>query len=184
RFYRDKGTLPPPPIGADAAVESRLEQLTQRERVVLQKAAVLGGVFWLGGLIVLDRDGREAPGVWNEGEEPGLAELADCIASLAERDYVLRLSDSTFPGDQEYVFRHRTERERIASWTSAADARRWHRLLADWLDSQPETRSHEEYLDLLADQGYRAGSPESAGAADLEARGEGRAHGTPEAQLA
>jgi predicted ATPase len=184
RNFRERGTLPPPSIGPEAAVEARVEQLTKTERLLLQKAAVMGGVFWLGGLIVLDRDGREPPEVWNANEEPGLAELSDCLAHLTERDYILRLSDSTFPHDVEYVFRHRSEREKIAALTGAADARRWHHLLADWLDSQPETRSHEEYLELLADQREKAGSPESAAGAFLEAAGQARAHGSPKRELA
>src|SRR6185295_6188967 len=142
--YRDKGTLPPPPDTPDAAVETRLEDLAADERRLLQKAAVMGGVFWLGGLIVLDRADRPPPNVWNSGEDPGLPELTDCLARLTERDYVMRLPDSTFPSDEEYVFRRRTERDRLAALTSPVEARRWHRLLADWLDSQPETRSHEE----------------------------------------
>jgi hypothetical protein len=184
RFYRDRGTLPPPPTGTDAALETRLEELAADERLILQKAAVMGGVFWFGGLIVLDRDGREAPEVWSPKEEPGLAALSDCLARLSERDYVLRLPDSTFPHDEEYVFRHRAERERIAALTNPGDARRWHRLLADWLDSQPETRSHEEYLELLADQREKAGAQESAASAFLEAAGQARAHGSPKRELA
>src|SRR5262249_17224333 len=92
--------------------------------------------------------------------------------------------DSTFPGDHEYVFRHRTERDRLAALTSASDARRWHRLLADWLDSRPETRSHEEYLELLAEQREKAGAYDSAASAYLEAAGESRAHASPKRELA
>jgi hypothetical protein len=122
--------------------------------------------------------------VWSPKEEPGLAELSDILARLSERDYILRLPDSTFPNDVEYVFRHRAERERIAALTSPSDARRWHRLLADWLDSQPETRSHEEYLELLADQREKAGASESAAGAYLEAAGQARAHASPKRELA
>jgi len=184
RLYRDKGTLPPPPDSADAAVETRLEHLAADERRLLQKAAVMGGVFWLGGLIVLDRADRQPPELWNTGEDPGLPELTDCLARLAERDYVMRLPDSTFPADEEYVFRRRTERDRLTALTPPADARRWHRLLADWLDSQPETRSHEEYLELLAEQREQSGALDSAASVYLEAAGQARAHRAPKRELA
>ncbi len=160
-----------------------MEELTPSERLLLQKAAVMGGVFWLGGLIVLDRDGREPPSEWSAAHEPGLAELTDHLANLSQRDYIMRLPDSTFAGDEEYVFRHRVERDRIAALTNASVARKWHRLLADWLDSQPETRSHEEYLQLLAEQREKAGAAESAAGAYLEAAGQARAHASPKREL-
>jgi len=87
----------------------------------------------------------------------------------------MRLPDSTFPGDEEYVFRHRLERERISALTSPADARKWHRLLADWLDSKPEIRTHEQYLEMLAEQREKSGISDWAARAYLEAAD--RAHG-------
>jgi hypothetical protein len=161
-----------------------MEELTAGERTLLQKAATMGGVFWLGGLIVLDRDHREPPELWSSDDEQGVRDLADSLTRLVERDYILKLPDSTFPGDEEYVFRQRAERDRIAALTSGTDARKWHRLLADWLDSQPETRSHEEYLQLLGEQREKAGAAESAAGAYLEAAGQARAHASPKRELA
>jgi hypothetical protein len=183
RYYRDQGTLPPPPEGLEAATNARLEQLTASERLLLQKAATMGGVFWLGGLIVLDRENRDPPELWSADDEQGVRDLSDALTRLADRDYVMRLPDSTFPGDEEYVFRQRAERDRIAALTSVAEASKWHRLLADWLDSQPETRSHEEYLELLGEQREKSGAKDSAASAYLEAAGQARAHASPKREL-
>jgi hypothetical protein len=95
----------------------------------------------------------------------------------------MRLPDSTFPGDEEYVFRHRLERDRISALTSPADARKWHRLLADWLDSKPEIRTHEQYLEMLAEQREKSGISDWAARAYLEAAGRARAHNVVKREL-
>jgi hypothetical protein len=142
----------------------------------MQRAALIGGVFWFGGLVVLDRADREPPVLWNEEDDESRLDITDRLQRLMERDYVMRLPDSTFPGDEEYVFRHRQERERISALTSPADARKWHRLLADWLDSKPEIRTHEQYLEMLAEQREKSGIADWAARAYLEAAGRARAH--------
>ena len=142
----------------------------------------MGGVFWFGGLVVLDRADREPPVLWNEEDDESRLDITDRLQRLMERDYVMRLPDSTFPGDEEYVFRHRLERERISALTSPADARKWHRLLADWLDSKPEIRTHEQYLEMLAEQREKSGISDWAARAYLEAAGRARAHNVGQAR--
>jgi predicted ATPase len=184
RFYHDKGTLPPPPSGGERSIDSRIDELSPAERLLLQQAALTRGVFWLGGLVVLDRAERETPGLWDASADESERELAKRLEQLAERNYILRLPDSTFPGDEEYVFKHRLERDRMSELTSAQDARRWHRLLADWLDCQPETSSHEEYLETLAEQREKSGSRDGAASSYLEAAARARAHASHKRELA
>jgi tetratricopeptide (TPR) repeat protein len=169
RYYRDRGTLPPPPSGPESALQARIDELGPADRLLLQRAALMGGVFWFGGLVVLDRADRVAPALWNEEDDESRLDITDRLQRLTERDYVMRLPDSTFPGDEEYVFRHRQERERISALTSPTDARKWHRLLADWLDSKPEIRTHEQYLEMLAEQREKSGISDWAARAYLEA---------------
>jgi predicted ATPase len=176
RYYRDRGTLPPPPSAPESALQARIDELAPADRLLLQRAALMGGVFWFGGLVVLDRADREPPVLWNEEDDESRLDITDRLQHLVERDYVMRLPDSTFPGDEEYVFRHRLERERISALTSPLDARKWHRLLADWLDSKPEIRTHEQYLEMLAEQREKSGISDWAARAYLEAAGRARAH--------
>jgi hypothetical protein len=176
RYYRDRGSLPPPPSAPESALQARIDELAPADRLLLQRAALMGGVFWFGGLVVLDRADREPPVLWNEEDDESRLDITDRLQRLMERDYVMRLPDSTFPGDEEYVFRHRLERERISALTSPADARKWHRLLADWLDSKPEIRTHEQYLEMLAEQREKSGIADWAARAYLEAAGRARSH--------
>ena len=183
RYYRDQGTLPPPPSAPETALQTRIDELAPADRLLLQRAALMGGVFWFGGLVVLDRADREPPVLWNEEDDESRLDITDRLQRLMERDYVMRLPDSTFPGDEEYVFRHRLERERISALTSPADARKWHRLLADWLDCKPEIRTHEQYLEMLAEQREKSGIADWAARAYLEAAGRSRAHNVVKREL-
>jgi len=183
RFYRDRGTLPPPPSAPESALQARIDELAPADRLLLQRAALMGGVFWFGGLVVVDRADREPPVLWNEEDDESRLDITDRLQRLMERDYVMRLPDSTFPGDEEYVFRHRLERDRISALTSPADARKWHRLLADWLDSKPEIRTHEQYLEMLAEQREKSGISDWAARAYLEAAGRARGHNVTKREL-
>jgi hypothetical protein len=183
RYYRDRGTLPPPPSGPEHVLQARIDELAPADRLLLQRAALMGGVFWFGGLVVLDRADRRPPVLWNEEDDESRLDITDRLQRLTERDYVMRLPDSTFPGDEEYVFRHRQERERISALTSPVDAKKWHRLLADWLESKPEIRTHEQYLEMLAEQREKSGIADWAARAYLEAAGRARAHNVVKREL-
>lgn len=185
RFYREKGTLPPPSAADEISLESRASGLSSDERLLLQKATIMGGVFWLGALVVLDRAGQRPPVGWTEnGDDPARAAIGRQLGRLAERDYIMRLPDSTFADDEEYLFKHRLERNQMAALINPSEARQWHRLIADWLDGQPETRTHEEYLELLAEQREKSGALDLAGVAYLEAAECARTHRAARRELA
>ncbi|HKQ71625.1 MAG TPA: AAA family ATPase [Polyangiaceae bacterium] len=183
RFYLDKGTLPPPEGCAEPTADARVDALAPADRTLLQQAAVTGGVFWLGGLVVLDRADRPFPD--NDDEQDSRRrDIEGRLRGLAERGFVMRLPDSTFPGDEEYVFKHRLERRRLVELTNPAEAQRWQGHLADWLDGHYEIRSHEEFLELLGEQREKSGASELAALAYLEAAYLARGHASTKRELA
>jgi tetratricopeptide (TPR) repeat protein len=109
-------------------------------------------------------------------ESPELKHIRALLADLETRDYVLRLPDSTFPGSDEYAFKHNKERETIRSRIAPTVLRRLHGLLADWLDHHAHTRTSEEFVAMLADHRERAGDALAAGLAYVEAGDLARAH--------
>ncbi len=157
------------PLTVDDAVEARITALGAAERRVLEQASAMGSVFWLGGLIVIGREGAEAPELWAGEGGDDVARLRRALDELVERDYVLQLPDATFAGDTEYVFKHNKEREKIARMPAPAEARRWHGALADWLEHHPQVRSHEEHVGMLARHCELAGRAGRAAYAYLEA---------------
>ena len=157
------------PMSVQDAVQARIAALAPEERELLERAAAMGGVFWLGGLVAIRRQGEAPPEVWEGGEAEDVVLLRQLLGDLVERDYVLRLPDSTFAGDEEYVFKHNLEREALVRLTPAESARRYHRALAEWLSFRKSSDSSEEYLEMLARHREKAGAAALAAAAYVQA---------------
>lgn len=137
------------PLTVADAVEARIVGLIPSERRVLEQAATMGGVFWLGGLVALARIDAVAPERWPTTTPDDTLRLREILRDLVERDYVLKLPDSTFSGDEEYVFKHNKERERAAKIISKEDARRFHHVIADWLEQKSQIDQQEEIHAML-----------------------------------
>jgi tetratricopeptide (TPR) repeat protein/type II secretory pathway predicted ATPase ExeA len=148
------------PITVEDAITARIAALAPSEREMLERAAAVGGVFWLNALLVMHRTAAGAPNVdpamWSGGETPDVARIREILKDLRERDYVLRLPDSTFHGDEEYVFKHNKERETLKRLTPPGAARKYHAAIAEWLSSK-DTALHEEYVAMLARHREKAG---------------------------
>lgn len=157
------------PITVEDAVNARLAALEPDEKQFLEQAATMGSVFWSGAFIVLGRMGSQAPVLWDDGRADERERLSRMLESLIDRDYILKVPDSTFPGSEEYVFKHNKEREAIQRRTPSAMVRRYHLLIADWMDSQEDVHGSEEYLAILAHHRERARDDGLAGLAYLEA---------------
>lgn len=163
------------PLTVEDAVAARLSVLSAVERRLLEHAAAMGSVFWLGGLVALARMDRSAPDLWNAKAESDVGEIERTLSELVQRDYVLRLPDSAFPGEIEYVFKHNLERERIAQMISPAASRRRHQTIADWLAQKDNVRSQEEYSAMLARHLELAGSLTRAAFTYIDSGGLARA---------
>ncbi|HLV20660.1 MAG TPA: AAA family ATPase, partial [Polyangiaceae bacterium] len=85
------------PLTADDAVTARIAALSANERKLLEHAAVMGSVFWLGGLVALGRVDRDPPELWTEEASSDVEALRRTLEDLMRRDYVLELPDSSFP---------------------------------------------------------------------------------------
>jgi tetratricopeptide (TPR) repeat protein len=157
------------PMSVEDAVALRISALTGVERRVLEHAAAMGSVFWLGGLVALGRMDREVPEFWSEREPADIRRLEDVLERLVERDYLLSLEATVFSDEQEFVFKHNFEREKIAALTSATLARRYQQTIADWFAQKSTARSREEYTARLASHLSKAGSQTRAGFTYLDA---------------
>lgn len=162
------------PMSVEDAVEARIAALSVSERRVLEHAAAIGSVFWLGGLVALERSEGRVPELWeNDDDRENIQAMLD---ALVERDYVLELPDSAFAGEREYVFKHNLERERVSRLTSATADRRYHQVIAEFLAGKEGVRSQEESSAMLADHLARAGAAERAGLVFIEAGDQARSN--------
>jgi tetratricopeptide (TPR) repeat protein len=157
------------PLTVEDAIQARIAALAPEERDLLERAATMGSVFWLGGLLSIARLEIAAPDVWTRESATDIEEMRSILRELKERDYILTLPDSTFPDDEEYAFKHNLERETLVKLLPKPQARRFHKAIADWLSFKPHVRSHEEYMGQLARHHEQAGLVVQAAATYLEA---------------
>ena len=163
------------PLTVQDAVQARIAALVPEERQLLERAAAMGGVFWLGGLVAIHRQSESPPEVWEAGEAADdVVVIRQLLTDLVERDYVLRLPDSTFAGDEEYVFKHNLEREALVRLTPPASARRQHQAIAEWLTFRENAR-RERGVPRDARAAPREGGRRGARGVVVRAGGRGRA---------
>jgi len=169
RVHVDKLSSVRLPLTVEDAVQARIAALAPAERDLLERAATMGAVFWLGGLLAIHRLDHPTPDIWAAGDSSDVLRIRQVLRDLTERDYILKLPDSTFAHDEEYVFKHNLEREALVKLTPPLTARRYHAQIADWLSFKEPVHAHEESVGMLARHREGAGAPSQAAAAFLEA---------------
>lgn len=136
-------------------LQARLDRLSEMERVTLQRAAVVGRVFWDSAVIQM-----------NETAVPSLTPLQtqSALQALEKRELIFRRQISGFAGTQAYVFKHAILHQ-VAYESVLLRARpAYHKQVGDWLASQSGERI-AEYAGLIAEHYEMAG--ERTAAAEL-----------------
>lgn len=123
------------PASQPEVVKARLAVLTDEERALLQKAAVVGDTFWLGSVIALQRmDGDHWPEddkLWNSSARD--ERVRSVLTGLRRKDIIRRSAHCRFVRDVEYVFKHRLERRALYP-PDGPRRTGMHRLVAQWLE--------------------------------------------------
>jgi class 3 adenylate cyclase/tetratricopeptide (TPR) repeat protein/Arc/MetJ family transcription regulator len=119
------------PDSVQALIAARIDLLPNREKRLLQHAAVIGRVFWRGALNHL------AP------------ELVDdrVFDALCDRDLISIIERSAIPGDRAYQFSHVLIREVAYAGMTKAERAVKHREFADWLEQR---ESGEDLVEIRA----------------------------------
>ena len=119
------------PESLQGLIAARLDLLPPEEKVLLQDAAVLGKVFWLGGLV----GGRSRH------------EVEQRLHALERKGFVERARRSSVAEEAEYVFRHLLVRDVSYGQIPRAARAEKHRLAADWIESLGR---HEDHAEMVA----------------------------------
>jgi class 3 adenylate cyclase/ATP/maltotriose-dependent transcriptional regulator MalT len=106
------------PDTVQALIASRIDRLPRRVKAVLQRAAIIGRVFWEGALVSLSPEGED---------------VAEVLEELELRDFVTREERSTISGERAYRFKHVLIRDVAYSALSMGARAELHRKFADWL---------------------------------------------------
>ena len=126
-----EGELPLPET-VQGMIAARLDALFLPEKELIQNAAVIGKVFWPGGLAAL-----------------GAAELEETLHGLERKEFVRRERRSAVAGEAQYAFLHALVRDVAYGQIPRAGRVEKHRLAAEWIESLAGDRT-EDRAEMLA----------------------------------
>ena len=118
------------PETVQAIIAARIDALPQAEKALLQDAAVVGGVFWLGAV------GAVA------GLDTGEAE--ELLHALERKEFVRRERRSSVADDGEYAFQHLLVRDVAYGEIPRAARADKHARAAAWIESLGRAEDHAE----------------------------------------
>jgi class 3 adenylate cyclase/tetratricopeptide (TPR) repeat protein len=119
------------PDTVQALIAARIDRLPPQEKAMLQRAAVIGRIFWASAL---------------ERLSPDLESIEEPLDDLILRDFVVSEERSSIRGEQAYKFKHVLIREvAYASLTKSSRAD-YHAAFAEWL----KERAGDELLEIRA----------------------------------
>ena len=144
------GVQVPPTL--TGVLQARLDSLPLEEKMLSQRAAVVGRLFWDAAVVELK---AKAGGRLNEEK------IASLLETVRDRELIFRRERSAFAGTEEYIFKHALLRD-VAYETVLLKLRRvYHKQVALWLEVASGKRIRE-YLGLLAGHYELAGEMEKA----------------------
>lgn len=147
-------SIPPTLAGV---LQARLDRLGWFERASLQRASIVGRVFWESALKALSPEASA-----------GQARLEESLAALRAKELIYHSPDSTFDGTEEYAFKHALLRDVTYETVLKRHRQQYHALVAEWL-SQASGERRGEYLSVIAEHYEKAGDNDRAVAVLLEA---------------
>ena len=134
-------TLKVPPT-LTALLQARLDGLPPAEREALQRASVVGRLFWDDAVAELLESEREA--------------VRPVLEAVRGRELIFRREHSAFAGAGEYIFKHALLRDVAYETVLLKRRAAYHSRAARWLESHAGER-REEYLTVIAEHYIQAG---------------------------
>ena len=120
------------PENVQGIIAARLDALPADEKRLLQDAAVLGKVFWSGGVAALANSNTES--------------AAAGLHALERKGFVRRERRSAVAGESEYAFRHVLVREVAYGQVPRPARAEKHTAAAGWMESLGREDDHAELL--------------------------------------
>ena len=125
----------PFPDSVQALIAARLDTLTADRKAMLADAAVIGKVFWAGGVAAMSN----LP----------VAEVIEVMHELARKELVRPSRRSTMEGEAEYAFWHVLARDVAYAQIPRPSRASRHIAAAAWIESKASDRL-EDHADVLA----------------------------------
>ena len=128
RILAERGETEEVPETLQGVIAARLDSLPPEEKALLQEAAVVGRVFWLGAVEAMD------------GALP--RELEERLHALARKEFIRRERRSSVEGDTEFAFLHVLVRDVAYGQIPRRERSEKHRLAAEWIASLGRSEDH------------------------------------------
>lgn len=125
------------PSTLTGVLQARLDSLPTAERSVLQRASVMGQLFWDSALT-------------HVGGDDAQQKVTEALSALGNKEMIFQRRSSALEGAQEYVFKHVVLREVAYESVLKQVRRTYHELVAEWLMEHGGERV-DEYTGLIAD---------------------------------
>jgi class 3 adenylate cyclase len=122
RMLEERGSAEDLPETVQGIIAARLDSLAASEKALLQDAAVVGKVFWLGALGATEQQ----------------------LHPLQQKEFVQRARRSSVEGETEYGFRHLLVRDVAYGQIPRAERARKHLRTAEWIESLGRPEDHAE----------------------------------------
>jgi len=143
------------PATLRGVLQARIDALSHPERVVLQRASVIGRVFWEAAVATLGAGSEEAAARDGAGSE---------LDRLRSREVVFERERSSFDDTREFLFKHAMLRDVAYETVLRARRQAYHALAAQWLEEITERNGRgDEYAATIADHHAEAGDVVRAG---------------------
>jgi serine/threonine protein kinase/predicted ATPase len=131
-------------------LQSRIDGFTPGQKALMQRASVVGRIFWESAVAHLSE---------NEGTTAGA--VASMLNDLRRREMAFKREESAFEGTAEYGFRHAILRDVVYETIVPRQRRAYHNQVAEWLVRASAERL-DEYSLLIAEHFERAEEPSKA----------------------
>jgi class 3 adenylate cyclase len=120
----------PLPESVQGIIAARLDSLQPEEKKLLQDAAVVGKVFWVGALA-------------KDGERSDVERL---LHALERKEFVQRARRASVAGETEFAFKHLLVRDVAYGQIPRAERAEKHSGAAEWIESLGRPEDHAEMV--------------------------------------
>ena len=144
------------PATLRSVLQARLDGLSTAERLALQRASVIGRVFWDD---AVDSLGAEGEATLAQPDVP----TGDALDLLRRREVVYQREKSAFDNSREFLFKHALLRDVAYEGTLRRHRRIYHQLAARWYERMAELSGRiEEHAAVIADHHSSGGDRDAA----------------------
>ncbi len=142
------GALNVPPTLIEV-LQARLDKLDPEDRVTLQRASVIGRIFWDRALVQLAAD--------------DFPETSKYLSNLQAKEFIFQRRSPAFTDTLEFTFKHAVLHNVTYESVLKRTRKLYHKQAAQWLvDVTEESDRQDEYAAAIAEHYYLAGEETSA----------------------